>query len=267
MKILTISKKGEIFLESINELGEKKIEVCDCLSKYLLCETEFEDGLSFGTFFELLLKEKDFFNRVFYQELRDRGLEYFEEEFQKKHKKPKGEYSISVMEISKVIELLFFDGGKVFNMYPIFIGKGEVSDDFIIHIPVSAYSVSELKKVPIEINRMVEFIKNDEIDSYSKSLSDSIGDMEDEDGIVRAVVNINLYDIIQAIISEISYLPTKKEKDDVRNSLKNMELGGEKIKILEMELKESVDKDDYESASSIKKEIDKLKAAEEKKKK
>ena len=62
MKTLLFGKAGDIFL--IDKFTNKK-EKITTLKYYLDCPVIFEGGLLFGTFFEHIIKEKDFLNNIF----------------------------------------------------------------------------------------------------------------------------------------------------------------------------------------------------------
>ena len=61
MKILFFTKNGKLLLVDKTNKKRKKI---DSLQHYLDCPVLLERGISFETFFDHVIKEKDFFNKV-----------------------------------------------------------------------------------------------------------------------------------------------------------------------------------------------------------
>jgi hypothetical protein len=263
MKFIKIKKSGKIFLgDSENE--PLKLQRVDNLKEYLSCNLEVEEGMLFGTFFDLILKEKEFFNIVFHQELNGKTLEYFENKMKEKPKSIKEDYYINFLEISKIFEFFTFDKGNTIDLFSMFLGIGKTDDDFDVFIPLSLYSVNELKKMELFVNRVVEVYRD-----ISEDMDFDDDDGEDDEEYVNdegvkpffeALTKITLYEAIQSILFEISYYKTEEEQLKVRQNQNKEHVVENKISILEQQLKEHIANEEYERASFVKQKLYKLKS-------
>ena len=267
MKIVKIKKDGKMFLEE-HENGLIKVKKIKSLKEYLACEIEFEKGLTFGTFFSLILKEKEFFDVVFAQELNGKKLKEFESELKSDVKNYQEDFKLDFLEISKIFELLTFEKGSTIDLFSVFIGLGKTTDGFDVFIPLSFCSVNELKDLELELNKIVEVYKDLQPD-------DSIENDEDEDEddyslqegemtpFFESATRISLYEIIQCILYEISYYKNQEEREKMRKNQNNEQVNKNKVLILESQLAKHIEDEEFEKAAVVKREIERLKAASE----
>jgi len=151
MKIIKIKKNGKIFLEE--SAGEVvRVEKLKTLKEYLGCEVEFEQGLTFGTLFNLILKEKDIFDIIFCQELNGKKLEEFEKKLNEPLKNYEEDFKLEYLEVSKIFELFIYGKGSTIDLFSVFVGMGKTNDGFQVFIPLSFFSVSELKDLEIKVD-------------------------------------------------------------------------------------------------------------------
>lgn len=261
MKIVKIKKDGKMLLEE-HENGLIKVKKIKSLKDYLACEIEFEKGLTFGTFFSLILKEKDFFDAVFALELNGKKLKEFEIELKSKAKNYQEDFKLDFLEISKIFELFTFEKGSTIDLFSVFIGLGKTTDGFDVFIPLSFCSVNELKDLELELNKIVEVYKDLQPD-------DSIENDDDEDDFslqegeltpfFESATRISLYEAIQCILYEISYYKTSEERDKMRKNQNNEQVNRNKILILESQLAKYIEDEEFEKAAVVKREIDRIK--------
>ncbi|MFA5369055.1 MAG: UvrB/UvrC motif-containing protein [Candidatus Paceibacterota bacterium] len=267
MKIIKIKKDGKILLEEHeNELV--KVKKVKSLKGYLACEIEFEKGLTFGTFFGLLLKEKDFFDDVFTQELKGKKLKEFEDELKGDVETYQEDFKLDCLEISKIFEFFTFEKGSTIDLFSVFIGIGKTTDEFDVFIPLSFCSVNELKDLKLLLNKIVEVYKDLPINEPGDEDGDDDDEIEDgaplEEGemvpFFEAATRISLYEAIQCILYEISYYETREERINARKNQNNEQINKNKIFFLEAQLTKHIENEEFEKAAVVKREIDRIKA-------
>lgn len=277
MKIIKIKKNGKLLLEEHDENGVK-VKKTKTLKENLACEVEFESGLTFGTFFKLILKEKDFFDIVFTQELNEYQLKDFEKKLDEVVEVYKEDYKLEYLEISKIFELFNYEKGSTIDLFSVFIGMGKTNDGFDVFIPLSLCTVNELKDLEILPNKLVDIYKDIEIEEGGEIEEDAEGDGEEdeyneEEGgeesanvLFEAETRITLYEAIQCILYEIAYYKSDEERKKTRLNQNNEHINKSKISILEKQLSRYIENEEFESAASTKKELDRIKAVPKKNK-
>jgi len=270
MKVIKIKKNGEIFLEE-HENENVKVKNVKSLKKYLACEVEFEKGLTFGTLLKLIIKEGNSFNVVFCQELNGKKLEYFEEKFDADPEVYEEDFKLEYLEISKIFELFSFEKGSTIDLFSVFIGIGKTNDGFDVFIPLSFYSIAELKDMEVMLNKLVEVYRDLPMDDVDMSDEDDDEDDDEDESVLpqqnsdaaypffEAAARITLYEVIQCIIYELSYYKTDEERITVRKNQNNEQINKNKIALLELQLKKHVEGDEFEKAAIVKRELDRLK--------
>jgi hypothetical protein len=267
MKVIKIKKSGKIFLEEA--IGEEvKTTRIKSLSNFLACEVELEEGLTFGTLFKLILKEKDIFDIIFHQELNDKELKDFEKKLNEVPVVYEEDFKLNYLEVSKIFELFTFDKGNTIDLFSVFVGIGKTNDGFDVLIPLSFFSVSELKDVEIIQNKSVEVCKDVKVgdeDYPEENDDDDDGDDEpDDDNLIpyfEASTKINLYEILQCIICEIAYYRDDNDRISVRRNQNSEHINKNKIAILQTQLKDHIENEAFEKAAIVKRELDRLNTA------
>ena len=271
MKIIKIKKSGKLLVEEV--IGETiTTEKVKTMGQYLGCDVEFEEGLTFGTFFKLILKEKGLFDTVFCQELNGKKLKDFEQQLNDEPEKFEDDFKLSFLEVSKIFELFTFEKGvSTIDLFPVFIGLGKTTDNFDVFIPLSFFSVAELKDLEIVQNKLVEVYKDasfsgDKEDDEDEEEEESTEDEQNEEivndeGMVayfEAVSRVTIYETIQCIIYEMAYYKNNEDRMQVRKSQSNEHNSKNKIMILNNQLKQYIENEEYEKAAVTKREIDRL---------
>jgi len=273
MRILKIKKNGKLFVDELDDENTKSKKV-NSIKEYLACEVEFESGLTFGTLFKVILKEADFFDTVFSEELNGMSLKSFGKKINEKPKFFNDDFTIEYLEISKIFELFAFEKGSTVDLFPVFIGIGKTKDGLEIFIPLSFYFINELKDLEIVPNKLVEVYRemrldtSEEDDEYDDEIDEN-NEIENEGneenvGLVpffEAATRITLYEAIQCILYELTYHKDDEDKIEIRKNQKNEQSIKHKIDILEMLLKKHIESEEYEKAAGVKRELERLKAA------
>ena len=267
MKVIKIKKSGKIFLEEYDDdkTTSKKVS---SLKEYLPCDVEFDPEMTFGTLFNLILREKEFFDIVFKQELNGKNLEYFENAMKKKPEAYDKDFKLEYLEVSKIFEFFMFEKGSSIDLFSVFIGMGKTDDGTDVYVPLSYCSVSELKNLEIFPNKLVEVYRDmpncEDCDDYEDCEEGHACENEGEDGVgfIESVTRITLYEALQSIIYEISYYKSDEERTKARKEQSDEQNKKNRMGFLENQLQTHINKEDYEKAAVVKREIDKLKSAQ-----
>jgi len=253
MKFIIIKKNGKLVEKEMFD-GKKTKKPVSKLSEYLGAEVEFEEGLTFKTFFNLIVKESEFFNTLFKQELMGMKLKEYQTQMRKKQTDTlnvnnEGD-EMQTLEITKMFELLHFEKGNTIDLYAVFVGIGKSKEDEEIYMPTSLIPINNIKNYVISLNKSVEIFKESE--------------EQDEVGIrplLLAASSITLYEALQSIIYEVSYFGTAEDKIKQKKKQEkecNLE---ERVIELEKYLDSLVESEEYEKASKVKKELDRIKGS------
>ncbi|MFA5067991.1 MAG: UvrB/UvrC motif-containing protein [Candidatus Izemoplasmatales bacterium] len=260
MKILHIKKNGKLLIENY-ESNNVDLYFAESLSDCLSCDIELDDGVLFETVFGLILKEKDFFGKVFYQELSGRTLDDLEKEMKSKKKPKENDVSLNFLEITKVFE--FFSTEEKINtidLYCVFVGIGKTKENIDVFIPTSVCPLNELKNVPVKLSKIVESYNDipEDNEDDQQSMIEYSGDLSPS---FKAITRISVYEFIQSIFYEICYYKKIEEKIQLRN-IKDDKLNSQnKLTFLESQLSKHVENDEFEKAAALKKQIEKIKKA------
>lgn len=252
MKFVEVKKDGKILKHEIIN-NKDVVEDVRSLSTCLGLELEIENGTKFKTFLSLLFKEKEFFNKLFHQELKGMTLQIYQKQIAKRqnienNKNEDGE-ELMCLEIAKMFEVLKFDKGNSIDLFPVLVGIAKTPEGEETYMPVSLSPINDLKNYQIMLNKMV--------DIFQDRMNEK-GEIELQP-FMTAACSITVYDALQAIIYEISYFGTPEEKMKQKQEfLKKVKLE-DKIFELEQGLESSVESEEYEKAARLKKELDRLK--------
>jgi len=240
MKTILFKKNAGLYLRDRFTKKEKKVS---SIINYLDCPVQVEEGISFGTFFGHLVKEKEILNMIFKETMEKSSIDNFLEEWQSKcltTPKVKGIKYINAYKVFDYIEL-----PKQENFVDIRIeldGVGEEEELYNLEfIPIN-----ELKDVPFLLSNNVSIYK-------------TLPHIKGEEIFFKGQSFITLFELIGTIL----YILTIHGSPAARQSAKNkfIKILGETniIELLEKEKEDSVDEENYEEASHLKKILDRLK--------
>lgn len=262
MKVITIKKGGKIHISEFDANGKITTNSTDTsLKEYLASEVEFGKGLTFGALFKLILKDKEFFDIVFSQELNGRKLQEFENELNKKQIVCDDILKLDFLEITKIFELYTFEKYSTIDLFPVFLGVGKSNELEDVFIPISFYSVNELKNLEIIGNKVVDVYKDEYDEEYEDEESEErkIGVTNESSPYFESSTRITLYEAIQGILFEISFHKNDEERLKIRKSQNSEYANKSRVSILERQLESHIEKEEYEKAAMVKRELDKLK--------
>jgi hypothetical protein len=263
MKLLKISTNGVVTIEEQQEDGITKIDIARDIKKCMNYEVEFESGLSFKTFFKLILKEKSFFNILFSEELNGYSLEELEKELKTPSSAEKNKFEINALEVVK--SFWFFDteiGGAI-DLYTVFLGLGKTKEGYNVVVPTGLCFLNEIKDCEIFINNIVEIngslgMSSEEYDSIDDVSVSFFEKKENDTNSQEVISRITLYDVIQSILFEVCFFKTHQEKINARKKQNSFDFKKNKINFLKKELEDCVKNDEFEKAADIKKQLEAL---------
>ena len=187
------------------------------LPKYIGEPLEIEDGVTFKRVFDLLISNRNIFNIIFHSFTRGFNIDLYLEDYLKESKEPKEPTSnIEYCEVYRIYEHMIFDDGEVDHEYYYgFHGVGKPTENGIINYSFSFTSLSEIKYLPIKTNNLLDII----IDTGVNILDENVSIDDKYKSIHKAQIPITLFNFIGAILFEITFLGTPKNKDEKLNNL------------------------------------------------
>lgn len=253
--MITISNEG-IFNDNNERIPETEIP-------FLLPEyTKFSDDLKFYSFFNLLLENQPFIDKVFRKNLGEYSLLDFSTDYNKPSDVKKT-FTLRVGWVS----ILYPDGDLI--LVPEFDGYEKINDE-VQSISIEFVPLCQLRMLNLTQAMSVKILDPDNPVLNGK-----------EKIIIQAFKGFTLFEIIQAVLNEVSYHGTPDERDEslnnlnaefdeITNKIKSGEIKQLDLKefdkvILEAnlksyndELQQYIDNEEYEKAAELKKEIEKL---------
>jgi len=237
MRTLLFKKSGEIILE--DKFTEKK-EKISTLKHYLDCPVIIEEGLLFETFFNHILNEKDFFNNIFKETMDSSSLDNFIEEWNNPVDNLNSD--IKLIKAYKVFDYIELPENESFVDIRIdFDGEGESGEIYNIEfIPLNV-----LKKIPLML-------------SENMSIHRTVSNLKGEELFFKGRSFTLLFELIGSILYIITIHNTPEERDSAKKKFIHIINGSNIIDILEKQKEESIENQNYEEASQIKKILDRL---------
>jgi len=237
MRTLLFKKSGEIILE--DKFTEKK-EKISTLRHYLDCPVIIEEGLLFETFFNHILNEKDFFNNIFKETMDSSSLDNFIEEWNNPVDNLNSD--IKLIKAYKVFDYIELPENESFVDIRIdFDGEGEIGEIYNIEfIPLNV-----LKKIPLML-------------SENMSIHRTVSNLKGEELFFKGRSFTLLFELIGSILYIITIHNTPEERDSAKKKFIHIINGSNIIDILGKQKEESIENQNYEEASQIKKILDRL---------
>ena len=239
MKTIIFKKDGTLSVKHKVSGEEEKVER---IKYYLDCPTELEKGITFGTFFNHLIVEKEFLNIVYRETMGESNLDYFLEEWLLSPKKVTPGVGIQYLKAYKIFDYIELAQEKDFiDIRVDFDGVG--SEDQLYNLEF--IPLNELKDIPMIL---VENI----------SIYRTVSNIKGEELFFRG----NSFTLLFELIGTILYILTIHKTPKGRASAKQrfIKILGETniIDILEEQKNDAVEEQNYEEASQLKKILDRL---------
>ena len=239
MKILFFTKNGKLFLVDKTNKKKKKI---DSLQHYLDCPVLLERGISFETFFDHVIKEKDFFNKVFKETMGDSSLNNFIEEWEQPSStliKNKGIQSIKSYKIFDCIE---FPTNECFvDVRVDFDGIGTKEE------------IYNLEFIPINHLKNIPFILSNEL-----KIQKTISILKSENLFHKATTFILLFELIGSILYIITIHNNPTQRKSAKKKFMSILKDTNLIEILKKEEEKAIKIEKYEEAAQYKRMVDRL---------
>jgi hypothetical protein len=239
MKTILFKKNGSLLLVDKLARDEEKI---DTLKYYLDCPVILEEGITFGTFFNHIFKEKDFLNIVFKETMGESNIDKFLMEWMGKGKplvEGKGIQYIKAYKIFDYIETL---GEKGFvDIRLDFDGIG-VNDQLY---NLEFMPLNELKTIPLVL-------------SNDMSIYRTVANMRGEELFFNGSSFTLLFELIGTILYIITIHKTPAGRESAKK--KFIKILGETnlVDLLEEQKEDAVEDQNYEEAAQLKKILDRL---------
>lgn len=208
----------------------------DQLPMYLTEEVLLDKTVTFESIFNLLIKHGKLFNHIFFSTMGGHTIDMFIDDFMK-NDDDKDSESIDYLELYWHSEYWNFDDSeKELSCYPSFHGVCEnyTDDNFKdqgkMNISILGSNLNSLKKCKVKINPKIQ---------YHDFIIDKKNVKERFPLIIEGNRNFRFVDLIQAILVEISFFGTPKERDEKMKELNDtshrIQRGEEKLYKMEFE--------------------------------
>ncbi len=232
MKTIFITSDG--FIYRMNYMGRLEREEVRSIKNYLNCIIHLEEGTTFETFFNIILKDKEFFNEVYKDIMGGFDLSQFTKEWNKVSVKKDVE-KISYLEIYRDIELKENLGGLNIEITNVFEGivkdkegnKNNVSLDFI--------PINDLKKLPLKINNDFNIP----------------GHIIENVNLITAIKDMTLFEVIESILYDITFYGDPTSRDKIKEDVINVSNRDSIIELLTFDMEDMVSDERYEEAIEI----------------
>jgi len=213
--VITLTKTKIIYTNHFNpECDEYVRKEVDRLSPYLDEVVELSEDFTFGDLFKILEREKDVFDVVFSSHLGHYPLQLYLDEIEKSA--PKEDDEIDYLEIRRYGE--YWDWGDI-DLSLWFGGLSEKTD---ISYGVGFTPVNELKHLSLRLNENFEISEvkiPPRVTMYIARLLKKVGipvgkwDNPSPHVYVKGKVEFSVYELISAILDEISFYGDPEERD------------------------------------------------------
>jgi hypothetical protein len=232
MKTIFITSDGKMY--RMNYLGRLERDEVKSIKNYLNCVLHLEEGTTFETLFNIILKDKDFFNEVFKETMGGHDLNQFIKEWGNK-KKRKRINKISYLQIRRDINLKDSGGVMILDINNIFEGvirnengtKESVTLDFI--------PINDLKnlflKVNTDFNIPGEIIENVNIVSSTKEMT--------------------VFEVLESILYEITFYGDPTSRDKIKEDIFKLQNKENMVELLKSDMEDLLFDEKYEEAIEI----------------
>jgi hypothetical protein len=244
MKTIFITSDGKIY--KMNYFGRLERNEVTTIKNYLNCILHIEEGTTFETFFNIILKDKDFFSEVFKETMGGFDLNQFIKEW-KNNLEIKNNHNISYLEVYRDINLKDNTGIITLDVMNVFEGvvkkeggeKERLSLDFI--------PISSLKKIPLRINNDFNIP----------------GQIIENVNMLTSVKEMTLFEVIESILYDITFYGDPKSRDQIKEDVMNGYNKDTMIQLLTFDMEDLVSDEKYEEAIEILNLINKYKKSGE----
>tara|TARA_B100000575_G_scaffold282497_1_gene274257 strand:+ start:1012 stop:1752 length:741 start_codon:yes stop_codon:yes gene_type:complete len=239
MRTILFKKNGSLHL--VDKVS-KEVEKVDTIINYLDCPVELENGVTFKTFFNHIVNEKDLLNILFKETMKGSAIDVFLTEWEKKGRSVNPNKGIQFLKAYKIFDYIQLSESKDFiDIRVDFDGIGNEGQLYNLEfIPLN-----ELKNIPIVI-------------SENMSIYRTVSNLKGEELFFRGNSFVLLFELLGTVL----YILTIHKSPEGRNSAKEkfiQILGNTNIiEMLEEQKEEAVEIQNFEEAAQLKKILDRL---------
>lgn len=232
MKTIFITSDGKMY--RMNYLGRLEREEIKSIKHYLNCILHLEEGITFETFFNIILKDKDFLNEVFKDTMGGFDLNQFTKEW-KKNIKNKDIGNIQYLEVYRDIKLNDTTGVITLDVTNVFEGVSKLVDSKKETIPLDFIAINDLKKLPLKLND--EFIIPGHIIENINLITSSKG--------------MTLFEVIETILYDITFYGDPSSRDKIKEDVMSVNNKDNMIQLLTIDMEDMVSDERYEEAIEL----------------
>ena len=239
MKTIFFKKDGTLTL--LDRVSKEETPV-ETIKYYLDCPVQLEQGITFKTFFNHIIKEKDFFNIVYKETMGNSSIDNFLSEWDKEEE-----------EIDRTQGIQYIKAYKIFDYIEIVL-----EEDFVdIRIDFDGIGNEEqlynLEFIPLNQLKNIPLVLDEKMSIYR-----TVANLRGEELFFKG----NSFTLLFELLGTILYVITIHNTPDGKLSAKNkfIQILGETniVDLLEEQKEEAVEDQNYEQASQLKKILDRL---------
>jgi hypothetical protein len=244
MKTIFITSDGKIY--KMNYFGRLERNEVTTIKNYLNCILHIEEGTTFETFFNIILKDKDFFSEVFKETMGGFDLNQFIKEW-KNNVEIKNNHNISYLEVYRDINLKDNIGIITLDVMNVFEGVIKKEDGEKERLSLDFIPISSLKKIPLRINNDFNIP----------------GQIIENVNMLTSVKEMTLFEVIESILYDITFYGDPKSRDQIKEDVMNGYNKDTMIQLLTFDMEDLVSDEKYEEAIEILNLINKYKKSGE----
>ena len=239
MRTILFKKNGSLHL--IDKVS-KEVEKVDGIINYLDCPVELEEGITFKTFFNHVIKEKESLNIIFKETMKGSSLDLFLDEWDKKGKSINLEKGIQYLKAYKIFDYIQLSEEKDFiDIRVDFDGIGNEEQLYNLEfIPLN-----ELKNIPIVI-------------SNNMSIYRTVSNLKGEELFFRGNSFVLLFELLGTILYVLTIHKDPKGRNSAKEKFIQILGNTNIIDMLEEQKEEAVEIQNFEEAAQLKKILDRL---------
>lgn len=239
MKAIVFKKNGDLTLLNRITKEEEKINT---IIHSLDCPTILEEGITFETFFNHLIKEKDFLNTVYKETMGEANLDNFLKEWKKLPTKKLKDHGIEYLKTYKVFDYIeLMEDNNFIDIRIDFDGIGEEGDLFNVEfIPLN-----DLKPIPLVLSNKISIYR-------------TVSNIKGEELFFEGNTFTLLFELIGTILYVLTIHKTPEGRESAKHKFIKIINETNIIDMLEIQKEEAVEVQNYEEAAQLKKILDRL---------
>lgn len=234
MRTIIFKIDGKIVLLDPITNQETKIK---SIKYYLDCPLKLEDGITFGTFFKNIIKDKDVIETVFSETIRGVDIDNIIKEWNKTTTY-KENTDIDYLQIIKIIDHIIYDNNKN-GFLDIRVDFNGVGIKYDVEYGLEFIPLNELKRYPLVLKDNIKII-NHVIDGTGQEIN------------LNGQCTITLFEALSSILYEVMYYSTPEMKQNSNEKLVDKIKNNSLREILQKQLEKALLEEDYIEAANIK---------------